>query len=122
MIDHDRDPRQIGRVIETDVGGRGSLEKIESVGAIVLIVRVLARIVDNVRNVLAIELLCAAQGVDLRGPHKPGRALQAVMSAVRAKVPMMERDRELHLDIRAARALLDAGLIEDAVRSEIELD
>jgi histidine ammonia-lyase len=82
----------------------------------------LARIVDNVRNVLAIELLCAAQGVDLRGPHKPSRALQAVMSTLRAKVPMMERDREVHLDIRATRELLDSGAIESAARAELELE
>ncbi len=42
----------------------------------------LARIVDNVRNVLAIELLCAAQGVDLRAPHQPGPALAAAHADV----------------------------------------
>ena len=82
----------------------------------------LRTIVDNVRYVLAIELLCAAQGVDLRAPHQPNRALQAVHAALRAKVTRMDADRELHRDIVAARALLDDGTIERAVRAEIELE
>ena len=43
----------------------------------------LARIVDNVRHALSIELLCAAQGVDLRAPHRPGPALSAAHDALR---------------------------------------
>jgi histidine ammonia-lyase len=82
----------------------------------------LARIVDNVRNVLAIELLCATQGVDLRAPNKPNRALQAVHAAIRDRVAMMEQDRALSLDIAAVRALLDDGTIEHAARSAIELE
>ncbi len=82
----------------------------------------LARIVDNVRNVLAIELLCAAQGVDLRGPAQPNRALQAVVRALRERVSMMKEDREVHRDIVAARALLDEGAIEAAARSVLELE
>jgi histidine ammonia-lyase len=82
----------------------------------------LSRIVGNVRNVLAIELLCAAQGVDLRAPYRPNAALSAVHAAVRTRVPMMERDRALHPDITAVRALLDEGAIERAAAEHIELE
>jgi len=77
----------------------------------------LVRIVDNVRNVLAIELLCAAQGVSLRAPLRPGAALAAAHDALRAAVPSLEDDRPLYRDIARARALCDDGsLLAAAVR------
>jgi histidine ammonia-lyase len=59
----------------------------------------LRRIVQNVRHVLAIELLCAAQGLDFRAPLKAGRGAEAGRSAVRALVPALTRDRVLSGDI-----------------------
>lgn len=68
-------------------------------------------VVDHVRNVLAIELLCAAQALDLRRPLKAGRGVEAAFAAIREKVPFWEHDRELHLDINKARQLMDSGLM-----------
>ncbi len=82
----------------------------------------LARIVDNVRNVLAIEFLCAAQGVDLRAPHRPGPALDAAHAALRARVPTLATDRVVHRDVDAVRALLDDGSLVAAARRHIELE
>jgi len=82
----------------------------------------LQRIVDNVRNVLAIELLCASQGVDLRAPHKPAPGLAAAHAAVRAKVPHLGTDRPVYRDIAAVRALIDDGTITRAVRAHLELE
>jgi len=47
----------------------------------------LATIHDHVRLVLAIELLCAAQGIDLRRPLRTTPPLEAVHAVIRAKVP-----------------------------------
>jgi histidine ammonia-lyase len=80
------------------------------------------RIVDNVRNVLAIELLCAAQGVDLRAPHRPGPALDEAHRTLRARVPHLDADRPVHADVRTVRALLDDGTIAAAVRRHVELE
>jgi histidine ammonia-lyase len=78
----------------------------------------LAQIHDHVRNVLAIELLCAAQGIDLRRPLATTRPLEAVHAAIRAKVPAMMVDRPLSPDIAAVRALIDDGsLLETARRA-----
>jgi len=82
----------------------------------------LARIVDNVRNVLAIELLCAAQGVDLRAPHRPGPALDEAHQALRARVPPLGTDRVVHRDVETVRALLDDGSLVAAARRHIELE
>jgi histidine ammonia-lyase len=82
----------------------------------------LARIVDNVRNVLAIELLCAAQGVDLREPHRPGPALDDAHRTLRARVARLETDRVVSKDVESIRALLDDGSILAAARRHIELE
>ncbi len=76
----------------------------------------LAIIHDHVRTVLAIELLCAAQGLDLRRPLATTRPLEAVHSAIRAKVPAMMVDRPLAPDIAAVRALIDDGTLLAAAR------
>ncbi len=78
----------------------------------------LATIHDHVRTVLAIELLCAAQGIDLRRPLTTTKPLEAVHAAIRAKVSPMMTDRPLAPDIQAVRALIDDGsLIETARRA-----
>jgi histidine ammonia-lyase len=77
----------------------------------------LATIHDHVRTVLAIELLCAAQGIDLRRPLTTTRPLEAVHAAIRAKVPAMMVDRPLSFDIMAVRALIDDGSLIAAARS-----
>jgi histidine ammonia-lyase len=82
----------------------------------------LARIVDNVRNVIAIELLCAGQGIDLRAPFRPGPALDAAHAALRARVPKLETDRVVSRDIETVRALLDDGSFIAAARRHIELE
>lgn len=69
----------------------------------------LAMIHDHVRTVLAIELLCAAQGMDLRRPLRTTAPLEAVHAVIRAKVPAMMVDRPLSPDIVAVRAMIDDG-------------
>ncbi len=75
----------------------------------------LAMIGDHVRTVLAIELLCAAQGIDLRRPLRTTAALEAVHATIRARVPAMMTDRVLSPDIVAVRGLIDDGSILAAV-------
>jgi histidine ammonia-lyase len=59
----------------------------------------LRRVVHNVRHVLAIELMCAAQGVDFRSPLKPGKGVARAHATVRRLVKPLERDRSLTADI-----------------------
>jgi histidine ammonia-lyase len=77
-------------------------------------------VVENARTGLAIELLCAAQALDLRRPLKAGLGAQAAYDAIRARVPHMENDRELHKDIVAVRELLPE--IERAARTAAGLE
>lgn len=69
----------------------------------------LRRIVANVRNVLAIELLCAAQGVDCRAPLRPGRGVARAHAAVRSLVPPLTDDRVIATDIATLARAVAAG-------------
>jgi histidine ammonia-lyase len=69
----------------------------------------LRRIVENVRHVLAIELMCAAQGLDYRAPLRPGRGAAATHRAVRALVPTLTQDRVLSGDIIRLAEAIAAG-------------
>jgi histidine ammonia-lyase len=59
------------------------------------------RVLRNLENILAIELMCGAQGIDFRAPLVPGRGVRTAHERVRAIVPRLERDRVLSGDIFA---------------------
>jgi histidine ammonia-lyase len=69
----------------------------------------LREVVDRTEAVLAIEALCAAQGLDFRKPMQPGAGVSRGHAAVRARVPHLEEDRPPADDIAAVRQLLHAG-------------
>jgi histidine ammonia-lyase len=58
---------------------------------------------------VAIELLAAAQGVDLRRPLKTSPHLRQGMELLRRKVRFRKDDREMAPDIAAAKALVASG-------------
>src|SRR3954468_9780120 len=66
----------------------------------------LRRIVRNVRYVLAVELMCAAQGLDYRLPLKPGRGVARGHAVVRRLVAPLEQDRVLSPDIEVLAAAI----------------
>jgi histidine ammonia-lyase len=59
------------------------------------------RVLRNLEHILAIELMCGAQGIDFRAPLAPGRGVRTAHERVRAIVPRLERDRVLSEDISA---------------------
>jgi histidine ammonia-lyase len=69
----------------------------------------LRRVVQNVRNVLAIELMCAAQGLDYRKPLKPGQGVARAHATVRSKVASLQQDRVLSGDIAALADAIESG-------------
>src|SRR3990172_88377 len=71
----------------------------------------LRQIHDQVRTVIAIELLCAAQGLDLRAPLQPARPLQRAHAAIRAVAPPVMVDRPLYEDIAAVVDLIGSGAL-----------
>jgi len=67
--------------------------------------RRLLAMTDNLRAIIAIELLAAAQGCDFLAPRSSAR-LEAVRALIRADVPRLDEDRYFAPDIDAAIALL----------------
>ena len=70
-----------------------------------------ARVLENAEQVLAIELLCAAQGIDLRLPLQPGRGTLAVYRAVRRQVKRLDRDRIMAPDLERAVEMVRSGKV-----------
>jgi histidine ammonia-lyase len=67
----------------------------------------------NLRNVLAIELMAACQGIDLLAPLKTGSQAAKAQAIVREQSKMMEADRSLAPDIRAVERGIAAGAFSD---------
>ena len=70
----------------------------------------LLEVLDRAETVLAIEALCAAQGLDFRAPLRPGAGVAAAHAAVRSAVPHLDVDRPPSPDIAAVRGLLKGSL------------
>lgn len=71
--------------------------------------RRLERMLQNLRHILAIELLCACQGIDLLAPLKTGALAQKAHDAVRAKSAKVFQDRSLAPEIGAIAELIAGG-------------
>jgi histidine ammonia-lyase len=81
--------------------------------------RKLRRAVANLRRVLAVELVCAAAGLDLRHPLRPSPATGAALDVLRASVPGPGADRWLSPDLQHAEQLLADGSVLAAVESVV---
>lgn len=68
--------------------------------------RKLDKIIDNLENVLAVELLCAAQAFDYRRPLKSSKILEACHNSVREKIDHTKEDRIFGNDLVKAREII----------------
>jgi len=76
----------------------------------------LKRVVENTRNVLAIEAMAAAQAVDFLAPLKPSKRGQAAHAAIRTASPPIEKDRVMSGDFARLSELIASGKLADVVR------
>lgn len=74
----------------------------------------LARMVDNLLVIQAVETMCAAQGIEARAPLATSPRLQRVIQCLRNVVPTLTEDRYLAPDIEAATALVRSGALVEA--------
>lgn len=73
-------------------------------------------IMENVRRVLAMEIMCACQGIDLRGNKGLGIGTTPAYNAVRKCIPMLKEDRPLYEDINKCEELI----IDNTIVNECE--
>jgi len=75
----------------------------------------LLRVVDNTRNVMAIEALAVAQALDFRAPLKTGKRGQAAHAAIRAVSPTITQDRILTQDFSRVAELIASGKLAEVL-------
>jgi len=76
----------------------------------------LKRIVENTRNVMAIEAMAAAQALDFLAPLKTSKRGQAAHAAIRAVCPTMERDRVMYQDFVRIAEVIASGNVAEVLR------
>ena len=76
----------------------------------------LKRIVENTRNVLAIEAMAVAQAIDFLAPLKTSKRGQAAVAAIRSVCPTMEKDRIMYKDFARLAELIARGKVAEVIR------
>ena len=77
--------------------------------------RKLGTVLENASLVVAVELLCAAEGVSHRTPLRPGAGTGAAFAIIREVVEPLERDRPPGPDIEAVAGLIESGAFDEVV-------
>jgi histidine ammonia-lyase len=73
-------------------------------------------VLRNVETVLAIELLCAAEGIDYRRPLRSSSRLEAVHALIRSELPRLASDRPLYPDIGCMTLMVRDGRVRQVAR------
>ena len=76
-------------------------------------------VVGHAQQVIGIELLCAAQAMDLQASLRPAAGTAAARRAVREVIPRLDGDRVLAPDLAAARRLVAEGTLRRSVEQAI---
>ncbi len=76
-------------------------------------------VVKNSEHVIAIELLCGSQALDLFTNLKPGEGTLAAYTIIRDAVPHLDDDRVLSRDINTIKQLMQSGKILEAVEKKV---
>ena len=79
--------------------------------------RKLEAVAANTERVVAIEVMCAAQGIEARRPLRPGHGTASVVSAVREVVAPLTEDRPVGDDIEALAGMIRSGVLTALVES-----
>jgi histidine ammonia-lyase len=77
-----------------------------------------AEIIQNVRNVLAIELMCSSQGLDFIN-DKPGSGVAIAHHLIREKIPTLTQDRIMSYDLEKIAEMIDTQSILKKIESSL---
>jgi len=99
-----------------------SANKEDHVSMGTIAIRQCREILDNVEHVLAVEMLCAAQAYDLLTETQrleAGEGTRAAYKMIREKIPFLDEDRVLAIDIAAMVALIRSGTLLSAIENAV---
>jgi histidine ammonia-lyase len=96
-----------------------SADKEDHVSMGTIAARKFGQIVKNSENVVAMELLCAAQGLDLLKPNTPDHGVLAAFNVIRTQVPFAKQDRVFSKDIEKIKNLIRSEEILNQVIDKV---
>lgn len=73
------------------------------------------QILENTEYIVAIELLCVAQAIELRGSEKLGKGTKIAYSTIRKTVTMLKEDRVLNEDVEKIKRIIKKHVILDEI-------
>jgi histidine ammonia-lyase len=79
------------------------------------------QILKNVQTVIAIESLCAAQGIEFLRPLKCGKGTSAAHKKIREIIKPLNKDRELHIDIQKLLKIIKNDSLLESVERKVKL-
>lgn len=74
--------------------------------------RKMGEVVDNTTWVLAVELVCAAQGIEERRPLQPSPLCASAVEMIREAVPSLTADRPVGVDVEEVATLIYSGAFD----------
>ncbi len=81
--------------------------------------RKLWEVLENSSWVVAVEILCAVQGIDYRAPLTAASGTRAAAEVVRGKVPPLEEDREVGGETETVAGMIEDGDLIAAVENAV---
>ncbi|MFP3915805.1 MAG: histidine ammonia-lyase [Actinomycetota bacterium] len=75
--------------------------------------RKLGEVLDNTALVLAVELLCAAQGIEGRAPLRPSSGTRQAIDIVRGAIPPLTHDRPVGPDVEVVASMIEEGAFDE---------
>jgi histidine ammonia-lyase len=81
----------------------------------------LQSVIANVRNILAIELLCACQALDFLAPLRSGKLAEHARGLIRNVSPHIAKDRPLHTDIARIAGLVLKGVLAGIIAPDSQV-
>jgi len=77
--------------------------------------------INNFKNILAIELLCASQAIDFRGGLKPAKKINIIHKLIRSNISFLIKDRYLDRDLKSMNTMIENGSILDSLNKKMEI-
>lgn len=96
-----------------------SADKEDHVSMGTIAARKFVQILENGKNIVAMELLSGAQAIDLLLPLAPAGAVQSVHQKIRQDIPFAKEDRIFSKDVQKMKSLIDSGEILKTVQKSV---
>jgi histidine ammonia-lyase len=74
---------------------------------------------NNAADILSVEFICAAQGLEFQRPLRPGRGTGAAYDMIRTCVPARDEDRDMYPELHAIREMMDDGRLANTIQRAI---